>query len=109
MEHKSQQVISSPVVSKNHSESFNKATLFSFSINSTSNQGATRGFRFGNSNDNSGPSRQTMSRHNSTESTTSMTSVASRYSRRESVNQNRRELGPVRESMLHISMLLFVF
>ncbi|XP_060603344.1 cytosolic carboxypeptidase-like protein 5 isoform X5 [Ruditapes philippinarum] len=68
------------------------------SINSTSNQGATRGFRFGNSNDNSGPSRQTMSRHNSTESTTSMTSVASRYSRRESVNQNRRELGPVRET-----------
>lgn len=65
----------------------------------TSNQNNNRGFRFGNSNDNSGPSRQPFSRHNSTESTASVTSsVASRYSRREPVSQNKRELGPVRET-----------
>ncbi|KAL4236440.1 Cytosolic carboxypeptidase-like protein 5 [Mactra antiquata] len=64
-------------------------------VNSQNN----RGFRFGNGNDNSGPGRQTYSRHNSVDSGTSNTSsnVASRY-RREPANQNKKELGPIRES-----------
>ncbi|XP_053394186.1 cytosolic carboxypeptidase-like protein 5 isoform X3 [Mercenaria mercenaria] len=66
--------------------------------NGSNNQGTSRGFRFGNSNDNSGPGKQAFSRHNSSESTVSTSSVASRYSRQPPVNQNRRELGPVRET-----------
>ena len=73
-----------------------------YSVNGPNNQNNNRGGRFGGgSSDTSGPVRQTYSRHNSQESSVS-SNIVSRYSRRESVTQTKRELGPVRESKLYI-------
>ena len=77
-----------------------------FSVNGPNNQNNNRGGRFGGgSSDTSGPVRQTYSRHNSQESSVS-SNIVSRYSRRESVTQTKRELGPVRESKLYISFII---
>ena len=77
-----------------------------YSVNGPNNQNNNRGGRFGGgSSDTSGPVRQTYSRHNSQESSVS-SNIVSRYSRRESVTQTKRELGPVRESKLYILFII---